>query len=144
MKKIFSHPKSLRDISTHYCPGCGHGIAHRLIAEVVDELGIREKVIGVAPVGCAVVAYDYWDFDSPSFYFRSFDALDIVMQFLTNGDYLNLFVNPDLIDLIASFEATMINNDTIVASNLLERSSMGSRRINLLPFSLSIFFHVGF
>ncbi len=88
--------------------------------------------------------YDYWDFDSPSFYFRSFDALDIVMQFLTNGDYLNLFVNPDLIDLIASFEATMINNDTIVASNLLERSSMGSRRINLLPFSLSIFFHVGF
>jgi len=48
---------------THYCPGCGHGLAHRLVAEVVDELGIREKVIGVAPVGCAVVAYDYWDFD---------------------------------------------------------------------------------
>ena len=63
MKKIFSHPKSLRKISTHYCPGCGHGIVHRLIAEVVDELGIRERVIGVAPVGCAVVAYDYWDFD---------------------------------------------------------------------------------
>lgn len=48
---------------THYCAGCGHGLAHRLIAEVVDELGIREKVIGVAPVGCAVIAYDYWDFD---------------------------------------------------------------------------------
>ncbi len=63
MEKIFSHPKSLRNISTHYCAGCGHGIAHRLIAEVVDELRIREKVIGVAPVGCAVVAYDYWDFD---------------------------------------------------------------------------------
>ena len=63
MEKIFSHPKSLRDISTHYCAGCGHGIAHRLIAEVVDELGIREKVIAVAPVGCAVLAYDYWDFD---------------------------------------------------------------------------------
>ena len=63
MKKIYSHPKSLRDISTHYCAGCGHGITHRLIAEVVDELGIRERVIGVAPVGCAVVAYDYWDFD---------------------------------------------------------------------------------
>jgi 2-oxoglutarate ferredoxin oxidoreductase subunit beta len=63
MKAIFSHPKSLRNISTHYCPGCGHGIAHRLVAEVVDELAIREKVIGVAPVGCAVVAYDYWDFD---------------------------------------------------------------------------------
>ena len=63
MKKIFGHPKSLRNISTHYCPGCGHGIAHRLIAEVVDELDIRERVIGIAPVGCAVVAYDYWDFD---------------------------------------------------------------------------------
>lgn len=63
MDKIYSHPKSLRNTTTHYCPGCGHGIAHRIIAEVVDELGIREKVIGVAPVGCAVVAYDYWDFD---------------------------------------------------------------------------------
>lgn len=63
MKKVFSHPRSLRNISTHYCSGCGHGIAHRLIAEVVDELGIRERVIGICPVGCAVVAYDYWDFD---------------------------------------------------------------------------------
>ncbi len=63
MDKIYSHPKSLRIKSTHYCAGCGHGIAHRLIAEIVDELGIREKVIAVAPVGCAVVAYDYWDFD---------------------------------------------------------------------------------
>ncbi len=63
MQKIFGHPKTLRDISTHYCPGCGHGIVHRLIAEVVDELGIRERIIGVAPVGCAVIAYDYWDFD---------------------------------------------------------------------------------
>ena len=47
----------------HYCSGCGHGIIHRLICEVIDELGIRERTIGVAPVGCAVVAYDYWDFD---------------------------------------------------------------------------------
>jgi len=62
-QKVFSHPRSLRDVQTHYCPGCGHGIVHRLIAEVVDELGIREQVIGVAPVGCAVIAYDYWDFD---------------------------------------------------------------------------------
>ena len=63
MKIIYSHPKSLRDVSTHYCAGCGHGIAHRLIAETVDELGIRGKVIGVAPVGCAVIAYNYWNFD---------------------------------------------------------------------------------
>jgi len=63
MDKIYSHPESLRDVSTHYCPGCGHGLAHRLISEVVDELKIRERIIAVAPVGCAVIAYDYWDFD---------------------------------------------------------------------------------
>ena len=63
MKKIFAYPEALRNRVTHYCPGCGHGIAHRLVAEIVHELGIREKAIGIAPVGCAVVAYDYWDFD---------------------------------------------------------------------------------
>lgn len=56
-------PKSLRDVSTHYCAGCGHGIVHRLVCEAVDELKIREKTVAVAPVGCAVIAYDYWDFD---------------------------------------------------------------------------------
>ncbi|MHB8154925.1 MAG: thiamine pyrophosphate-dependent enzyme [Candidatus Omnitrophota bacterium] len=63
MEKTFKRCQSLCDIPTHYCPGCGHGIAHRLVAEVVDELKIREKTIGIAPVGCAVVAYDYWNFD---------------------------------------------------------------------------------
>ncbi len=64
MAKSYKRPRSLVDRATHYCPGCGHGILHRLVAEVVDELGLREKVISVAPVGCAVVAYNYWDFDS--------------------------------------------------------------------------------
>jgi 2-oxoglutarate ferredoxin oxidoreductase subunit beta len=63
MDKIFNLPKSLRNVKTHYCPGCGHGIAHRLVAEVIDELAIRERIIAIAPVGCAVIAYDYWDFD---------------------------------------------------------------------------------
>lgn len=63
MEKIYAHPRSLRDMTTHYCAGCGHGIAHKLVSQVVDELDIREKVIAVAPVGCAVLAYDYWDFD---------------------------------------------------------------------------------
>ncbi len=63
MKKIFSRPESMRDIPTHYCSGCGHGIVHRLICEAVDELDVRERTIAVAPVGCAVLAYEYWDFD---------------------------------------------------------------------------------
>ncbi|MCE5186040.1 MAG: thiamine pyrophosphate-dependent enzyme [Planctomycetaceae bacterium] len=53
----------LKDQVTHYCPGCGHGIAHRLVAEVIEELDIREKVIGTAPVGCAVLLYNYIDCD---------------------------------------------------------------------------------
>ncbi|MFH1614031.1 MAG: thiamine pyrophosphate-dependent enzyme [Planctomycetota bacterium] len=58
-----SRPESLYDVQTHYCPGCGHGIIHRLIGEVIDELGIREKAIGTAPVGCAVLLYDYFRLD---------------------------------------------------------------------------------
>jgi 2-oxoglutarate ferredoxin oxidoreductase subunit beta len=56
---IFERPELLADRSTHYCPGCGHGVVHRLIAEVLGELGLGGKTIAVAPVGCAVFAYDY-------------------------------------------------------------------------------------
>ncbi|MGB4388930.1 MAG: hypothetical protein WBI89_06975, partial [Caldicoprobacterales bacterium] len=63
MKKVFTRPKSLTGKPFHYCPGCTHGIVHRLIAEVMDELDIREKTIGVAPVGCAVFAYEYFNCD---------------------------------------------------------------------------------
>jgi 2-oxoglutarate ferredoxin oxidoreductase subunit beta len=59
----FKKPKSMRDNPLHYCPGCGHGIVHRLICEVIDELKVQEKIIGVCPVGCSVVAYNYFDFD---------------------------------------------------------------------------------
>ncbi len=63
MKKIFSRPVSLKETPFHYCPGCGHSIIHRLVAEVIDELGIRERTIGVPPAGCAVLAYNYFDVD---------------------------------------------------------------------------------
>ncbi|MCK5706526.1 MAG: 2-oxoglutarate oxidoreductase [Candidatus Aureabacteria bacterium] len=63
-KFLFKRPVSLKPVRTHYCPGCGHGIVHRLIAEVIDTLGVRERTIGVVPVGCACIAYEYFNFDS--------------------------------------------------------------------------------
>lgn len=60
---VFERPKSLADEPLHYCPGCTHGIIHRLVAEAIDELGIEGRTIGVAPVGCAVMAYDYFTCD---------------------------------------------------------------------------------
>ncbi len=63
MAKVFERPKALTDKPFHYCPGCAHGIVHRLVAEVIDELGVQDKTIGVAPVGCAVFAYDYFNCD---------------------------------------------------------------------------------
>ena len=63
MKRVFSRPRSLRKVPFHYCPGCGHSIIHRLIAEVIDEMGLREIAIGVPPAGCAVLAYHYLDID---------------------------------------------------------------------------------
>lgn len=64
MAKNIQKPKSMKDVQTHYCSGCGHGLVHRLICEVIDELDMRGNTIAVAPVGCAVLAYDYWDFDT--------------------------------------------------------------------------------
>jgi len=63
MGKAFSKPAALSDTMTHYCPGCTHGIVHRIVAEVIDELGIQERTVGIAPVGCAVLAYNYFNCD---------------------------------------------------------------------------------
>ena len=60
---VFQRPKSMADVNMHYCPGCGHGIVHRLIAETVDELDIEGQTIGIASVGCSVMNYDYFNFD---------------------------------------------------------------------------------
>lgn len=63
MAVVFQQPKSLNEMSTHYCPGCTHGIIHRLLCEVIDEMNIEGDTIGVCPVGCSVMAYDYFNCD---------------------------------------------------------------------------------
>ena len=63
MKKVFTRPKSLKRTPYHYCPGCGHSIVHRLICEVIDEMNLQDKVIGIPPPGCSVFAYYYFDVD---------------------------------------------------------------------------------
>lgn len=62
-KLVYERPEALANVPTHYCPGCTHGVAHRLVAEVLDEMKLREKTIGVAPVGCSVFAYNYFNTD---------------------------------------------------------------------------------
>ena len=63
MAIVFEKPKSLTDVPYHYCPGCTHGIVHRLVAEAIDALGIEGRTVGIAPVGCSVMAYDYFKCD---------------------------------------------------------------------------------
>ena len=60
---VFDRPKALADVKLHYCPGCTHGIIHRLVAEAIDELGIEGRTVGIAPVGCSVFAYNYFNCD---------------------------------------------------------------------------------
>ena len=63
MEKIFERPHSLSDFVLSYCPGCTHGVINRLVAEVVDEMGLEGSTIGVCPVGCSVTAYNFFEFD---------------------------------------------------------------------------------
>ena len=61
--KVYSRPRLLTEVNMHYCPGCSHGVVHRIIAELIDEMGLEDKTVGIAPVGCAVFAYNYIDID---------------------------------------------------------------------------------
>ncbi|MDD5397867.1 MAG: thiamine pyrophosphate-dependent enzyme [Dehalococcoidia bacterium] len=63
MKPVYIRPKSLKRTPFHYCPGCGHSVAHRLVCEVIDEMGLQELIIGIPPPGCSVFAYNYFDVD---------------------------------------------------------------------------------
>ena len=61
--KVYGKPVLMNDNNMHYCPGCSHGVVHKLVAELLDEMGVAEKAVGIAPVGCAVFAYNYLDID---------------------------------------------------------------------------------
>jgi 2-oxoglutarate ferredoxin oxidoreductase subunit beta len=63
MQQVFKRPESLKDVQTHYCPGCHHGTIHRLVAEALDEFDLQKKTIGVASIGCSVFLYSYFDID---------------------------------------------------------------------------------
>jgi 2-oxoglutarate ferredoxin oxidoreductase subunit beta len=63
VKKIYARPKSLKENPFHYCPGCGHSIVHRLVTELIDEMGLQDRIIGIPPPGCSVFAYHYFDVD---------------------------------------------------------------------------------
>ena len=63
LELVYTKPKTLTDTPTHYCPGCGHGVVHKILMEVLEEMNIQEETVGVAPVGCAVFAYDYMNID---------------------------------------------------------------------------------
>ncbi len=63
MELVYAKPETLTDSPFHYCPGCGHGVIHRVLMEVIEEMGITEDTIGVAPVGCSVFAYNYMNID---------------------------------------------------------------------------------
>jgi len=64
MKKVYTRPKTMKEAHFHYCPGCGHGIINRLLMEVIDEMGLRESAICVAPAGCGMLVYNYFDIDT--------------------------------------------------------------------------------
>ena len=63
MQQVFDRPKCLKDVQTHFCPGCNHGTAHRLVADAMDHFGVQDRTIGVASVGCSVFLYGYFDID---------------------------------------------------------------------------------
>ncbi len=103
LEKIFSKPEAMSSNITHYCPGCTHGVIHRMVAEVLDELGQRERAVGVAPVGCSVLAYNYFNCDfleaahgrAPAFAtgMKRISPENIVFTYQGDGDLASIGTN---------------------------------------------------
>ena len=117
---VYSRPASFTDATTHYCPGCTHGVAHRLVAEVNDEMGLRERTIGVASVGCSAFSYNYFDVDKKLHPRKGEDGkerkylINPYQMVATNGKYY-LICNYDKYSDVVNFRL-----DRITGIKLLE------------------------
>ena len=83
MTTVFDRPHALKDVALHYCPGCTHGIIHRLVAQAIDELGIEGRSVGIASVGCSVLTYNYFNVDTGV---KRADPSKIVFTYQGDGD----------------------------------------------------------
>lgn len=111
MEKVFSRPAMLTDVSTHYCPGCTHGIIHRIVAEAIDELGLADKTVGVCPVGCSVLAYNYFNCDMIEAAHGRAPAVATGVKRALNGD-VNVFTYQGDGDLAAIGTAEIVHAAT--------------------------------
>lgn len=137
MKALFSRPESLKDTPTIYCPGCGHGVIHRLIAEVIDELGVRERTVGVAPVGCAVLAYHYFNFDvCESAHGRASAVATGIKRVLPNGLVFSYQGNGDLMAIGTSEVVHAANRGERITVIFVNNANYGMTGGQMAPTTL--------
>ncbi len=139
MEKVFGRPNALLDVSTSYCPGCPHGIIHRLIAEVLDEMELADKTVGVCPVGCSVTAYNYFNCDMIEAAHGRAPAVATGVKRALRGD-VNVFVYQGDGDLAAIGTAETIhiasrgeNITTIFVNNAIYGMTGGQMAPTTLP-----------
>lgn len=139
MEKVFQRPELLTDVSTHYCPGCTHGIIHRLVAEALGELGLGEQTVGVCPVGCSVLAYNYFNCDMVEAAHGRAPAVATGIKRSLNGD-VNVFTYQGDGDLAAIGTAEIVhaatrgeNITTIFVNNAIYGMTGGQMAPTSLP-----------
>jgi len=151
MKKIFSKPKVMTDEPTTYCPGCGHGIAHRLIGEVIDELGIAERTIAIWPVGCAVFGYKFFNLDGAvvahgratavATGLKRADPSKIVFTYQGDGDLAAIGTNNTLhtANRGENFTTIFINNATYgMTGGQMAPTTLVGQKATTCPYGRSI------
>ena len=108
---VYSKPRLMNDTGMHYCPGCSHGVVHKLIAEIIDEMHLQEKTIGICPVGCAVFAYRYLDVD-----WLEAAAEDVELDVVLVGDAEGL--QGLLYDILEDFRGEVVCQFSLIDDDL--------------------------